>query len=72
MTFALRITQSQRLATTAQMRLSLDVLSMSTGALAEFVSAEAATNPFVRLRWPIGATPGGDLPDSGEPPCPAR
>lgn len=63
MTFALRITQSQRLATTAQMRLSLDVLSMSTGALAEFVSAEAATNPFVRLRWPMGATSGGDLPD---------
>ena len=63
MNFALRITQSQRLATTAQMRLSLDVLTMSSGALAEFLSAEAATNPFVRLRWPMGATPADALPD---------
>ena len=63
MTFALRITQSQRLATTAQMRLSLDVLTMSSGALAEFLSAEAAANPFVRLRWPMGATPADALPD---------
>lgn len=63
MTFALRIIQSQRLATKPQMRLSLDVLSMSGAALADHVAAEAAANPFLRVRWPQGVTPTGDLPD---------
>ncbi len=63
MTFALRIIQSQRLATTPQMRLSLDVLSMSAGALADHVAAEAAANPFLRVRWPQGLTRTGELPD---------
>lgn len=68
MNLALRLGQSQRLATSAQMRLALDVLSMSNAALGEFLQAEAAANPFLDLAWPApaGAGPSGEVPDRAE------
>ena len=68
MTLALRVEQGQRLATTPQMRLALDVLSMSTDALCDHLRAAAAANPFLDLSWPSSASGSGpdDLPDLAE------
>jgi len=68
----LRLRQTQRLALTPVVRMSLSILRMAPADLTEEIAREAARNPFLRHEGPRARAPGAAAPTSTLPEPAAR